>query len=194
MPSVSVGLDAPDQPALGLDPEEESHFGELAEPGHVDGLDGRSAGPLEDIVDEAAILQFPHPLDMGPDRRRAPARGSHPGQGDAGRGRSRGRSPIRGVLRLTPEVRPESQPLGEEGVEDGPLSPARRAFARRCQESSDRIIQDRLIDPARDLDLLGGSDGHAHGIERPLGLETHGNDPVEPPPVDRPEEPRGLGR
>src|SRR5262249_35714580 len=170
--------------------------GELAGPGHVDGPDGRSPGPLAGIVRDAAPLQIIHPLDVRPDRLQAPAgpHGSYPAEWGASRGRSRGRIPVRGVLSLTPAVRPEPQPLGEGGVEDRLLLPACLALAGRCQVSTDRFIQDRAVDPGRDLGLLGGGDPDAHGIERPPGLEARGNDLVETPPVDRPEEPRGLGR
>src|SRR5262245_18330513 len=70
------------QPVLGLDPEEAGHLGELAEPAHVDGPDGRSPGSLTGIVRDAALLQITHPLDVRPDRRQAPAgpRGSYPAE------------------------------------------------------------------------------------------------------------------
>ena len=41
-----------------------------------------------------------------------------------------------------------------------------------------------MVNPVRDLNLFGGSDGDALGIERPLGLEERGNDPVDGP-LDR---------
>src|SRR5262249_21104143 len=102
--------------------------------------------------------------------------------------------PVRGVLSLTPEVRPEPQPLGDGGVEDRLLLPTCLALPGRCQVATDHFIQDRAVDPGRDLGLLGWGDPDAHGIERPPGLEARGTARVETPPVDRPEEPRRLRR
>ena len=78
----------------------------------------------------------------------------------------------------------------------GPSSRAAAAAPPRvaARNVSDCVVQDRAVNPARDLHPFGGSDGHAQGIERPLGLEGCGDDPIDVPPLDRPEEPRDLGR
>ena len=76
-----------------------------------------------------------------------------------------------------------------------PLLRPRESHCRAgCQESINGIVKDRVVDAIRDLNLLGGSDGNALEIERPLGVEERRNDPIGVPLIDRTEKTGDIGR